>query len=57
MRGSLRMLRIVVEVGGTSETAQGLKEKLALVFERYGDVKIVEIQEIEPEQMRLDLTE
>ena len=39
MRGSLRMLRIVVEVGGTSEIAQGLKEKLALDFERYGNVR------------------
>ena len=51
------MLRIVIEVSGTSETAQGLKEKLALDFERYGDVKIVGIQEVEPEQLRLDLTE
>lgn len=41
------MLRIVIEIFGENMDAQGIKEKLAMDFERYGDVRIAEVREIE----------
>jgi len=40
------MLRIVVEVGGTSEIAQGLKEKLAQQAERLTKMVNALVQEL-----------
>lgn len=48
------MLRIVVEVDAPNADPQSIKEKLATDFERYGDVRIVEVREIAQEQMRID---
>lgn len=45
------MIRIVIEIRGEVEDAQGIKEKLAMDFERYGDVRVVEVQQVGSEQM------
>lgn len=38
------MLTIVVEVDVAREDAQGLKERIAMDLERYGDVRVVRIE-------------
>lgn len=47
------MLRITIEVRGETDDAQGIKEKLAVDFERYGDVKVIDVKRVDPEQMRI----
>lgn len=42
-----------MEIEGAFPDAQGIKEKLAADFERYGDVRVVEVREVKPEQMKL----
>ena len=37
------MLRIVIEIDTDAEP-QGIKEKLATDFEKYGDVRVVEVK-------------
>lgn len=37
------MLRIVVEVSCHHSMAQGIKEHLAMVLERFGDTRVVEV--------------
>lgn len=44
------MLRITLEVSGSGYDAQGLKEKLAMDLERYGDVRVVEVREVDGNQ-------
>lgn len=51
------MLRIVIEVTGEVDDAQGVKEKLATDLERFGDVRVAEVRRIEPEQMKMELSE
>ena len=48
------MLRVVIEVAAPVGQAIGIKEQLALILERWGDTRVVEVQEIEPEQMRME---
>ena len=48
------MLRIVINVDAETEDAQGVKEKLAVDLERFGDVRVVEVREIPAEQMRME---
>ena len=47
------MLRIVIEVDAPGKTVQGVKEALAMDCEKYGDVRVVEVTEIVPQQRRL----
>lgn len=47
------MLRIVIEITNEVDDAQGLKEKLAMDLERFGDVRVVEVRGIEPEQLKM----
>lgn len=47
------MLRIVIDIDAEVDTAQGVEEKLAMDLERFGDVRVVEVREIKPEQMRM----
>ena len=49
------MLRITIEVRGSGEDAQGIKEKLAMDLERYGDVRVVEVREVDGnQQLRME---
>lgn len=48
------MLRIVVEITGEVDDAQGVKEKLATDLERFGDVRVVSVAGSEPEQMTME---
>lgn len=47
------MLRIVIEVTGEVDDAQGVKEALAMELERFSDVRVVDVHQIEPEQMKI----
>lgn len=47
------MIRIVIEIRGAVDDVQGIKEKLAMDFERYGDVRVVEVQQVGGEQMEI----
>ena len=49
------VLRITIEVRGEVLDAQGVKEKLAMDLERFGDVRVVEVLQIDAEQMKMDL--
>lgn len=48
------MLRVVVEVDAPTGQAIGVKEALAMWLERYGDARVAAVEEIVPEQMRLE---
>ena len=48
------MLRVVLLVDAPDGAAQGIKEKLAVDFERFGDVKVVEVKEINAEQIAME---
>lgn len=39
------MLRITLEVDTTAEAAQGAKEQIAMELEKYGDVRVVKVEE------------
>lgn len=47
------MLIITIKVNAPAGKAIGIKEDLAMYLERFGDAKVVEIQEETPEQMKL----
>lgn len=49
------MLRIVVEITGETEDAQGVKEQLATDLERFGDVRVVEVRRIGEEQIKINM--
>ena len=53
--GRIAMLRITVEITGEVEDAQGVKEKLAMELERHGNVRVVKVERVEPEQIRLEV--
>lgn len=48
------MLRVVLLVDAPDGAAQGIKEKLAVDFEKFGDVKVVEVREINGEQIAME---
>lgn len=43
------MLTITVEVNAPVELAQGVKEQIAMELEKFGDVRVVKIEETKPE--------
>lgn len=47
------MLIITIEVDRPSGQAQGIKEDLAMYLERFGDSRVVSIEERLPEQMKM----
>lgn len=49
------MLTITVEVNAPAEYAQGVKERIAMDLERYGDVRVVSIRSdgFRPQQMEI----
>lgn len=52
------MLRIIIHVARPSGQAIGIKEQIAVDLEKYGDVRVVSIEEVQPryEQMQLGET-
>lgn len=52
------MLTITVEVNAPAEDAQGIKERIAMDLERYGDVRVVSIKtsSYRPRQMEIGET-
>lgn len=49
------MLTITVEVDAPAEDAQGIKERIAMDLERYGDVRVVNVKSsgYRPRQMEI----
>lgn len=47
------MLRITVEVEAPVGQAIGVKEALAMELEKYGDTRVVSVEEVAPEQTSL----
>lgn len=47
------MLRLTIEVDAPTGTAQAVKEHLAMELERFGDTRVVAVEEIEYEQKGL----
>ena len=47
------MLKIVVYVDRPAGQAIGIKEQIAQDLERYGDTRVVSVEEIQPEQMQI----
>lgn len=47
------MLRITVEVDAPAGQAIGIKEQIAMDLEKYGDTRVVRVEEIRPRQMDL----
>ena len=47
------MLIITIEVDAPVGQAIGIKEHLAMLLERYGDTRVVEVREVKPEQIKM----
>lgn len=47
------MLRITVDVDAPAGQAIGIKEQIAMDLEKYGDTRVVRVEEIQPKQMDL----
>ena len=47
------MLTITFQVDVTPDQTISVKEQLAMYLEQFGDVKVVAVQEIVPEQLKL----
>ena len=47
------MLTITINVDAPAGQAIGIKEWLAMMLEPFGDVRVVKIEEIKPEQKKL----
>lgn len=48
------MLRIVFEITGEVDDAQGVKEKLATDLERFGDVRVASVERKDAEQLKME---
>lgn len=46
------MLSITVEVNAPGWMAQGVKESLAMYLERFGDARVVDVDEWDPEEYK-----
>ena len=49
------MLVIKCEVERPAGQAIGIKEAIAMDLEKYGDVRVVEIREVLPEQIKMEV--
>lgn len=47
------MLTITIKVNAPAGQAIGIKEHLAMMLERFGDVRVIDIREESPEQMKI----
>jgi dihydrodipicolinate reductase len=47
------MLTITITVDAPSGQAIGIKEQIAMELEKFGDVRVVKIEETKPEQKKL----
>lgn len=47
------MLIITVEVHAGAIYGEGIKEQIAMDLERFGDVRVTEVREVLPQQLRM----
>lgn len=50
----LVMIRIVIDISGEVDDTQGVKEKLAMDMEKYGDVRVISVEHVGEDQLRLE---
>lgn len=50
------MLEIKVIVDAQAWEAQGVKEALGMLMERWGSSRVVEVREIPPEQIKMEVS-
>ena len=48
------MLILTFQVNCAAWHIPGIKEALAMLLERWGDVRLIEVREIRPEQIRME---
>ena len=48
------MLIITVRVDRPTEQAVGIKEDLAMYLERFGDAKVIRVEEVTGEQLKME---
>lgn len=51
--GKKKMLMVMVEVDCPDEYGEAVKEDLAMYLERFGDTKVIRVQEVKPMQMEI----
>lgn len=49
-----RLLLTIAVEGATAGKAIGIKEAIAMDLEKYGDVRVLQVEVREPEQLRLE---
>lgn len=47
------MLRLIFQVDNTSKDIPAIKESLAMFLEQWGDVRLVSIREVQPQQVSM----
>lgn len=48
------MLRVTIDVDAPAGQAIGVKEQLAMMVEPFGDIKRVFVEELRPEQLKIE---
>uniref|UniRef100_A0AAU8B5F2 Uncharacterized protein n=1 Tax=Dulem virus 33 TaxID=3145751 RepID=A0AAU8B5F2_9CAUD len=48
------MLRVTIDVDAPVGQAIGIKEQLAMMAESFGDIRRVSVDELRPEQIKMD---
>lgn len=49
------MVKVLLEIDRPSGQAIGVKEQVAMALEQIGDVQVVSVTEIGPEQMKIEV--
>ena len=47
------MVRLVFELDAPTNSAEWVKEHLSMYLERWGDIRLVDVQEVLPQQMEI----
>ena len=48
------MVRLVFELDAPTNSAEWVKEDISMHLERWGDIRLVEVTEVLPEQMKIE---
>lgn len=48
------MIRVVIEVKAPPGQAIGIKEDMAMYLERWGDSRVVAVEEVTPKQIKME---
>lgn len=48
------MIKLIFELDAPDGSVEAVKECVAMTLERFGDIRLVEVTETRPEQMRME---